>query len=241
MSFYTSLNYFRPQPPPRVTTRELAAVIQKIYATGAFTSHMLSGIRVKFGRSIDKDARGTIEEIPTGTPGVYSVRSIEFDINHDGKSCPAMIAELNQSDSLIYRAEVQFGSVKKPISSLFTRTGSPENSVELCLWDFALHFGPVYAGMLGEDKSRHVGWMGLSLSGNGYLFPWKRAEVLKRAEHSAELQQLAQICSDAWPIDPHTRRKITNVGNLLARTRKALGKQDVNTLTAWQWDVHESG
>lgn len=239
MSFFTSLLYFRPQPPPRIKTRELASVVKSLYSTANVQSDILSGIRVKFGRSIDKDTKNTVSEEETA-PGVFKLNSIEFDINHDAKTCEAMIAELMESDSIVYRAEIQFGCAKDTIRKLFQRKNSPENEVDLSLTDLRLEIGPIHAQMIGEDASRHVGWIALTLSGQGNLFPWTRAEILKRAAQSAELQELAQICSDAWPIDPHPLKRITNVRNLLARTRKTVATQDVNTLTGWQWDVRET-
>lgn len=241
MSFYTSLIYFRPQPPPRIKTRELASVIKAIYSTTNVLFDSISGVHVKFGSAIDTDTKGTTENVEIIPGAVYQPTDIEFDIDHDAETCEAMIAELMQSDSTVYRARIHLGCAKDSICKEFQRMNSPENKVNLALHDLSLYLGPIHAYNLGEDEPRHVGWIGLTLSGGGYMFPWTREDVLKRAEQSVELQQLAQIVNDAWPIDPHPLKRITNVRNLLARTRKALGAKDVNTLTEWQWDVNESG
>jgi len=240
MSFYTSLNYFRPQPPPRITTRELADVVRRIYSAAEVTPNIMTGMRVKFGRAIDKDAKPTLRETETA-PGVFTVRSIEYDINHNAKSCEQLVAELLESDSIVYRANIYFGCAADSICKLFTRANSPENAAGLCLSDLSLHIGPIHAATLADDAPRHVGWIALTLSGQGYLFPWTREEILKRTQQSNALNALTQICSDAWPIDPHTLRGTKNIRGLLKRMRKAIGQETVDTLNAWQWDIKETG
>lgn len=240
MSFYTSLMFFRPQPPPRIRVCELAELLAQLNSVAHIKPDCITGVSIALGPTIDQDdlAASTWEDI---APGIQSVREIDYDIQFKAQTIEELIDPLITRKETVYRAHIHLGCACDPICKLFQRMNSPENSINLQLYDMSLEIGPIRDATLEDDASRHVGWIALTLSGQGYLFPWTRAEILSRAESSPELRSLAEICQRAWPIDPHTSFRSDGIRELLARTRSWISSSDVNTLKEWQWTVSESG
>src|SRR5439155_10702740 len=107
MSFYTSLRFYRPTRPPRVTGPLLARFIDALSATGLFERKGCNYLHIKFGRSIDMDDRSAMVREPVSdAPGLSTVRSIPWDLEHDHVTLEEAVRVLGNHDRPIYRASV---------------------------------------------------------------------------------------------------------------------------------------
>lgn len=251
MSFYTTLHLYRPSPPPIVTGPALAEFLRRLAATGIAES--LSGdiLSVKFGRAIDRDMKGTfIEEPVPGVLRMFSVHSIEMDIEHSNITFDDALCLLSNHDRPIYRASVHFGTARPEIIAALQTQRPDDESVNLCLWDCTFHLGPVTIGSMSSEESFMVGWMTLSFSGNGYLFPWEPRDLTDRAAALPELQPAVQLCREVWPVDPE------NPGGTFGKLVPALRRRTISARRRmgdlwphreldrpwdWFWGVAESG
>lgn len=142
----------------------------------------------------------------------------------------------------VYLAFGEFRFSKCVVDEIFealTRPPSSENEVPLGLCWLDLELGPIDTFKLSSSRSWVVGWISVSLSGNGYLYPWKLKELVQRAEGSAKLQGLLQVCRRTWPVKAERPGLLT----LLRRARmKDLWPYDtLSRRWDWYWGLAESG
>jgi hypothetical protein len=253
MSFYTSLNLYRPTRPPRVTGPLLAAFVEELCATGLFERTGAEYFHVKFGRSIDKDDRDTAEEVPVpGVPGMFTVRSIKWDVDHDRIALADALTILSNHNRPIYRAAVTLGTLRKDVyTALQTQRPPPEVGENMCLWDCNVRLGPVTLASLSDDATFAVGWMSVSFSGNGYLFPWTPRDLTSRAASLPQLQPVVEICRKHFPVHPEASPTVLAKLSPAARRRRVrelrrrMGElwplDDLDAPWDWFWGVSETG
>jgi len=253
MSFYTSLMFYRPTSPPRVTGPVLAEFVQRLRATGLFEETGAQYVKVKFGRSIDQDERETADQIPVpGAPGMFTFRSIEWDLNHDRIAMVDALTILSNDDRPIYRAAVTLGSLRKDVlESLQTRRPPPDDQMNLSLWDCNVSLGPQSIGSMTSETSFTVGWMSVSFSGNGYLYPWTPRDLMARATMLPELRPVMEICRQMFPVDPAGSPKVWEKlapavrKKRVRELRRSMGDlwplDDLDAPRDWCWGVSETG
>jgi len=225
MSFFSSLVYYRPGPPPKVTGDGLSQLIRGIL-NSEFVTDSRDTLEVKFGDAIDPESDEEDEdEIDWDIAGQYSLSE--------------MIDALSSDQRLICRADVSF---KTPCDSLLdsiSRRDSPENEVDLNPDCMAIEIRPVKIRRLENEEPFHVGWASMYFSGYGYLYPWTLRDVVARAESSQEMQHLMQLCRSHWPVagsmaDPS-----------VVALRKRLGElwpyDKFDKPWDWCWGVVETG
>ena len=100
----------------------------------------------------------------------------------------------------IYRASVSLGTPIDAVLQPITRTNSPENNIDFCPYDLDIDIGPVVISSLSCYTPAFVGWIGVMLSGSGYLFPWTFRDAVKRLEGTPEIQRLTELCRSFWPV-----------------------------------------
>jgi hypothetical protein len=220
MSFYTALMFYRPRKPPIVTANDLATVMLLLAETGKLNANDQCRAKVKFGESIDADNEETTRYEYTSTPGIMRVSEIEWDFKSPAaESMDRVIKALSRNLSPIYRANIFLGSPTSDVLEPVTRVRSPQNTIDFLPCDLSLEFGPIMAGQLSTEEPVQVGWISLSLSGSGYLYPWTLAEALDRASTSISIKTFTDVVRNMWPVqseDPEPqivalRRQIPDV------------------------------
>lgn len=239
MSFYTDLIFYRPRPAPVVTADDLARFTSRLWDTETLTVTGPWYLSVKFGKAIDQDDRGTMwfEE---DRSGIEIPHEIEWDVElQNPPDVAGIIGALSGDDRRIYRAHLMLGQPTDGLLHPITREGSPENNVGFFPDTLGVEIGPIEIYNLSSDQPVHCGWIGVSVSGDGYLFPWTFRDVVGRLEASPEVQRICEVCRSEWPVAPERpKRRIRSL-------RRQLGDlwpyDDENRPWDWYWGVAESG
>ncbi|MBM4031371.1 MAG: hypothetical protein FJ291_06240 [Planctomycetes bacterium] len=238
MSFFTSLKLYRPTPPPVIVGRDLAAFVRAFQTLGAARPEGMFDLEVKFGKSIDQDDKPTTYEV-TVDKSVSEVHAIEWDVKETLSSANEVVDALGRLHGRVYRAGVPLGTVSEPVRQALNRVNSQENEIDLALDTWTLGIGPVSVGSLSADQVAVVGWIDVSLSGYGYLYPWTLCGLIERAEALPQVQRLMALCRDTWPVKPAVPPR------RIQRARKAIGElwpyPRFDTPWDWYWSVSESG
>jgi len=239
MSFFTSLTYYRPCEPPTITANDLARFIKEIHDAGVLTDRGLYWLYVRFGESIDQD-ESPASSAEDADSQMSIMSQIEWDLD---LSCADGISEIIDSLSgdnrRVYRARIALGAPVVTVLKPITRTDSPENECDFCPDSISIEVGPIEIYKLGCDFRAFVGWIGISLSGYGYLFPWTFRDVLDRIERSPEIQRIAGLCRSFWPVP------LRPIEDRIITVRKELGQlwpyENFARDWDWYWGVQESG
>ena len=160
----------------------------------------------------------------------------DLDLSHPG-GIQEMIDALATDGRRIYRAHVSLGTPIDAVLQPVTRINSPENELDFCPDSLSVDTGPIERH--GCDFRAFVGWIGLSLSGYGYLFPWTCRDVFQRLENTPEIRHIAEVCRSFWPVAPKL------VEDRIVEVRKELGElwpyENLDKRWDWYWGIEESG
>ncbi len=240
MSFYTGLTFYRPREPPAMTASELGQFIAQIRDAGLLANDGFKYLQVRFGRSIDQDERGTSDLEEETAPGLYIMKDIEWDLELSGPSDIAeIIAALANDKRRIYRATASLGTPMDAVLQPITRTNSPENTIDFCPYSLDIEIGPVMIGSLGCEALAFAGWIGVSLSGSGYLFPWTFRDVVKRLEGAPEIQRMTDVCRSFWPVSPGPPED--RIVDMRTQIGELWPYEDLDKPWDWYWGLQESG
>ena len=239
MSFFTSLSHYRPGSPPSVTADDLSRFIAQISETSSLTDSGLRLLQVKFGDSIDQDDKGTTWE-EESVPGISMVHDIEWDL--DLSSQPThqqMVDSLASDQRRIYRAFVMLGMPIDDVLQPITRENSPENEINYYPDGLSVEIGPIKCYDMASEEPLHVGWISLSLSGGGYLFPWTFRDAHARLQDSSQIRRLADLCRSFWPV------ALDSLDPQVIQLRKKLNElwpyDQFDQPLDWCWGLQESG
>jgi hypothetical protein len=238
MSFDTTLQYYRPTEPPRVTGADLARFVRGFHDLKLVDEDGRRTVQVKFGEAIDQDERPTSWNEPVNN--VVSVsREIEWDLNDRCESLQAAADWLAEHPRPVYRAYLDLGLATDEVFEHLRRIDSPENDVNLLLDSWSLEIGPVESHDIEAQRVFHVGWISVEISGHGYLYPWTFAELVQRAEDHPSLRRLTEFCRTVWPVRPLRPNGWTRRG------RKRMGElwpyRELDRPWDWFWGLCESG
>lgn len=238
MSFYTSLIYHRPGTPPLVKSADLSNFLRRIHDTKLLDEGGGTTLKIKFGKSIDYNKKRTWH-LKRLTSGLFSYQEIEWDLELSDATLLEMIERIASDQRTIYRAFVILGNPIQDVLRPLTRQNSPENEIDFLPFDLSLELGPIECGDLASAEPQHVGWIGLGLSGSGYLFPWTFPDVLQRLQASPEIQIITEVCRSFWPvIEPATKSLFTRI------RESVVGKTTTNATVVpsdWAWGLNETG
>ena len=234
MGFFTSLLYYRPGRPPLITGETLSQFIRRLIETDLVEKTRLS-LKVKNGRAIDQDRHDTSRLVML-MPGLGQYEDIEWDVTVSAQGgFDGLVNPIANDQSAIYRAYINFGFL--PSTSRITRQPSDQNTVGLYPDGLSFLVEPVQSSNLGTE-CWHVGWLALSFSGHGYLYPWTLRDIVKRAQDSPEIMRLCDICRSTWPV-PSRRPSFLEV-----RRRKKYSLlwpyDDFKKPYDWYWGVRET-
>ncbi|MFG0276079.1 MAG: hypothetical protein ACF8QF_13590 [Phycisphaerales bacterium] len=239
MGFDTSVLLYTPtNPPPKVTTGDLAGFVRAVDATGVLTEGRRA-LKVIFGKRIDKDSRGVVEHHGVlGLPGMFRVSTRTSDIEADDlPSLAALASKLDEHGATIYRAFLRLGLLNESTyARLKERIGGAESVAPDAV---SFELGPIQVGDLGSDADALVGWMGMSFYAPGLSAPsGDYRTVVDVIRTDPDLVDLAVCVSDHWRLPP------VRLKRSLARGRERLGAlwpyDTVDITDPWVWGVSVS-
>ncbi len=196
---YTSLHLYRPTRPPLIEVREVIRFLKNLSELHPIRNAKIgTWAQVKFGNAIDLDPKPThtIEPIHD-----YMGEVVEIDWDVDEfrlESFEQVMAVLSNSPGQIYRCSVGLGPLAKPIIDRFLR---PEGDEPLHIDGLSFSCGPITSYDIRMQEEYVIGWIGLTFSGGGSLYPWKPRDLIERAEASPELREIRELCRQTWPIE----------------------------------------
>jgi hypothetical protein len=110
--------------------------------------------------------------------------------------------------------------------------------VDLYLDQWFMEIGPIISCDLGSEDLFHVGWLSVSLSGYGYLYPWTFAELVQRAEGDSSIRRVTELCRATWPVEAGRRDRRQKT------LRKRMGDlwpyPEIDRPWDWYWGLSES-
>lgn len=204
MSFWTSVEYCYPAvKPPVVTTIQLADLLEQVRTLEWLNPPPFPSLKVKFGKTIDKNHRLLTDEVSAGIPGVSRLRSQKLDLSlspRDKRTEGDALLMLRKREHAIYRAFMSLGRFPKEMVEEFNFQ-TEENSHGVFLEGISFEIGPVGIGDLNDTYVEDVGWMSLGVSGPGYCFPVMPREVMERVRSDDRLSAVAEIVRKMWPVN----------------------------------------
>jgi hypothetical protein len=168
--------------------------------------------------------------------GIGTVNGIEWDVEHSHETLQGLFSRLEGNSNTIYRASVELGTPPTDVLQPLTRTGSPENEIDLRPDNMQFTIGPIETYGLGYDESALVGWLSLDFSGYGYLFPWQPSDIVKRASAAESIGRLTAVCNNTWPVPKEP------VGQEVQAAREAMGNlwpYPTDLDWDWYWGIRE--
>ena len=251
VSFWTTLSYVRPTRPPRVTVAELIDFARAVGRLPLLTDGRIHRLQLKRGRRIDQDQLGTEREVEVYASQYASVvQHEEIDWDDDLSDAAAVEAELPRlaaDAGRVYRAYVgfAFAGVRDDVVRELG-TPRPQDGVpNLLLSDLAIQVNVIHAGGLETDAPLPVGWIAVGIGGRGYLHPWTPADLIARASAAPDLQALAALCRDRFPVRPADLSASERLRRWLQvrYVRRALGGYHPYSggPLDWSWSIAETG
>ena len=237
MSFFTSLLFYRPTKPPIVTGSGLAEFIARMSRLGLWTGSGLIQLSLKFGKAIDHDEKPSHWVEYVGSIGTF--KEIDWDLEESFDSVQEIVTALKTARQAIYRCHLMLGNASDEVSNNLSRVASPENKIDLSLDGWSLELGPITLGNLSDDQIFSAGWMGIGISGPGYLYPWSTSQLVDRAESLPVLQSLATLCRATWPVSPE--KPNLRVRRIRAKYEGFWPYCDPAMPWDWYWGVNETG
>lgn len=255
MSFQTSLFLYRSQPPRGLTAAKLAGFVREFAALGLAAPSGPITYHVKFGRAVDQDDRPTTWDEPVpGTGGCISTcREIEYDA--EGDDLPDLVRLADTLDSLpthpIYRATLLLGDVSNSIHEALHRGPSEDNETQLGFnLGWSIEAGPIESHDMGGQGPFQVGWLAVSLSGQGDPYPWTYRDLIARAEAVPGVAALMDVCRRTWPLDlPRVPllhlRNSSRAPRRIVQLRQSMGDlwpyDDLGEPWGWCWGIRVQG
>jgi hypothetical protein len=247
MSFYTTLSFYRPTPPPKITAADLATFVSAFASLGAAEGKegATLGFEIRFGRAVDQDDTPThrFEPVLRGGSGggIYVTRPIAFDA--EGTDLPSHHALAGAFAALgpgtIYRARLDLGYTAGSVFEGLRREPSQENEVSLDLDSWSMEVGPIASYDLATEAPYQVGWVAVQVSGYGYLYPWTFPDLIGRAESLRPIRAVTDLCRRTWPVAPGAPPR------RVVKARKAMAElwpyPRADQPWDWFWGLQEEG
>jgi hypothetical protein len=236
MSFHTTLQFYRPTEPPIVTGADLARFLERLRETATLQDNGWQTLQVKYGERIDADDSEAVWTEPIA-PQLSTIRSIAWDIDISANGIQQIVDQLRDEPRHIYRAAVSLGTLDEKVVAPITRKGSAENDTDFLPYELGVEIGLIESWLMGDEQICEVGWMSLTLSGSGYLFPWTFPEVVRQLESVPLIGKLTDVCRSTWPVAPGPlNRKVVEF-------RRKMGKvwpyEDYDRPWDWYWAARE--
>lgn len=180
MGFHTTLQIAYPGDPGTVRVASLLKLMEGVLPFCRSDATWQS-VSLKFGGNPSSTQRPFFWWIPTTVTGI-SVSKSDWDAEHSPKSSDETLSYLRSHESrTVHRALVNFGAVTDETLARLQREPGPENEIGLYPYDVGLEVGPVDVEPDSDDEELvQIGWAAITISGNGYCYPWTHQELIDR-------------------------------------------------------------
>jgi hypothetical protein len=131
---------------------------------------------------------------------MFGVQDIEWHIYFESRCLDDTLAELSRHDRPIYRAVIDLGTMREELRQYMNSTEGHGGNGNLHLGSWSFSIEPIQSFSLRSDERYMIGWMALTMSGNGYMHPLTLAELVRRAQSHPKLQAAARVCREMWPV-----------------------------------------
>lgn len=244
MGFHSSVNLYRPGPPPaRVTGLDLARFVARFATLGVHRdperapgrySHVQAKLR--FGNRINRNKRPAFFFVPTALQRVLKPGEIRWDAERgDIWSLDELGAWLATHDAPLYRASLTLGSLhQEKLADLrwVEQVKGEWNGFSPDTW--SLNIEPlIYEDQ--QQRKHHLGWMDISFSGNGYFFPCRPKDVIDQVRVHPHVAPLENNCRELWPVKAArpSRRDLAARGEMA--TKGSWPYETIDRPLDWCW------
>jgi hypothetical protein len=206
MSFFSSLIFLYPGPPPALTLGDLRIFANRLKESGLASPSRLSALELKFGKPIDSDYEDTMpmEWDESGTTGQF----LEYPWDHEsrGKDWPDLWPSTERDGELVYRAYLSIGSLEPDVSKALTSMASKETTYEFIAPDqLSLEIGPALPSTLETEELVCFSLFSVRFSGNGF-FTWQPLPAYwDTIRASAPIATLMKVCRESFPAPEFAR------------------------------------
>jgi hypothetical protein len=240
MSFYTGINFTRPLRPPQITGSNLADFFARLFALNLIKPTHQIGIQLRFGDRIDADDK-PINYLEPTSDLISSVRTIKLDVDESDQSPDQMLSLLRKCSQPIYRAFISLGSA----TNAFYRymevpefANSDPDSLALDSWSFSI--APISSRSLSSDQDFNVGWIALTLSGYGHIYPWPWPQLAAHIASHPDIARAMDLCRSTWPVPSLAPDRAA------IKQRQAMGDlwpfpNELKRPWDWFWTLAETG
>lgn len=187
--------------PPAISGGQLAEFVDRFLSVGITSrDYEFRALEVKFGESIDQDDHGLYFEIPDPEiPGLASLGAQDTDIQLRGKGID-LVSPLRRQNEVVYRASIGLGCISDGATDgVHAKLG--EGYLPARLFDWSFEIGPLTIESPVTGKELMIGWMSLSLGGQGYmtdkLTPKELVECVRELPECRAAEDLVRSC---WPV-----------------------------------------
>lgn len=209
MGFYSSINLYYPLiEPPRLSLRDAALFCERFRTLGVVKPETSPG-QASFtpGDRIDidfADSDGWEEPTPAFPDGRQCEHPEGAWVfpHRTTIAWSERLETLKQMSDPAYRLFVSLGDLTDDLCNRL-HVPSPENDQAFAPVSCSIEAGPVLIGP--EDVVDDV-WASslftIKFSGQGYCFPRTHREVIEQAKQQPEIQAVADLVRETWPIEP---------------------------------------
>ncbi len=233
MCAFTSAKFYRPRKPPIITGEDIVGFSAYMTDIGILKSSKIN-LQLRYGKAIDQDDKADSWTKPVGDGTLGVVEEIEWDIV---KYCLSRVeAEklLAKNKKPIYRGHITLGGLSKEVAD-FVNQPSRRADDRLGLDTLSIHLGPVTQLDIENQFSYEVGWMSLSLSGYGSIYPIPREEFVGRLVSCPPVHSSMEFCRTRWPVPPE------QPAPEVVQLRRQMGDlwigEDYESPWDWRWGI----
>lgn len=197
MSLFSALCLLYPGVPPKLTAIDLRTFCEKLRAELQL-GDASQKVRLRFGDSIDQDLETTQLMKQVG-PGSFQFVKYPWDYEKESGTWEELWPSPKNDKQTIYRAFVDLGPLPKEVSRAFTAI-SPDQRFYIAPDNLSLQIAPFAPETLSEASDECLGFVHLSLSGNGH-FTWRPLEKYwDQIRQAPSLVALQRLCRESLPV-----------------------------------------
>ena len=220
MGGWTSVSFVYPLcDQPLITSNQLADFIDRFLSLGVTSDqHRYHSLRVIFGRSIDQDRKPIEWYVPDKRmPLILRSESQELDIEERGNPLDfrGILATHRRP---IYRGGAWLGCIREGATKeIDDRIG--DGYMPARLYDWSLSIEPLSIESPVSGKVITIGWIALSLGGQGYLTNnLNFNDLVTLVRELPECQRVEELVRAFWPVPPRSpSRKIRKIRREMGR------------------------
>lgn len=204
MGGWTSVSLAYPMvEPPAISVGQLADFIERFQASGVTSvAHNHRALEVKLGEAIDQDNRSLCYEVPVeGCRGLSQFKSQDIDVEVRGAGID-LAAPLRSITGTVYRASVCFGCISDGATDA-VHDAIGDGYLAARLFDWGFEIGPLSIESPITGGVLDVGWISLSLGGQGYMTDnLSSSDLVSLVRELPECKRVEELVRSFWSVPP---------------------------------------